>query len=121
MEIPMALFLMKHAALSRKRLEAVELPPFRAAIAAGVSSVMTAHLLLPELDRERPATLSAAVLTGLLRHDLDFEGLVVTDALVMEAITAHHGAGEAAVLEGNDRIFADIAAARDVGTATVIA
>jgi beta-glucosidase len=84
--------------LSRKRLEAVELPPFRAAIAAGVSSVMTAHLLLPELDRERPATLSAAVLTGLLRHDLGFRGLVVTDALVMEAITAHHGAGEAAVL-----------------------
>jgi len=83
---------------SRERLEAVELPPFRAAIAAGVASVMTAHLLLPELDRERPATLSAAVLTGLLRHDLGFEGLVVTDALVMEAITAHHGAGEAAVL-----------------------
>jgi beta-glucosidase len=83
---------------SRERLEAVELPPFRAAIAAGVASVMTAHLLLPELDREQPATLSAAVLTGLLRHDLGFEGLVVTDALVMEAITAHHGAGEAAVL-----------------------
>ena len=83
---------------SRERLEAVELPPFRAAIAAGVASVMTAHLLLPELDRERPATLSAAVLTGLLRSDLGFEGLVVTDALVMEAITAHHGAGEAAVL-----------------------
>jgi len=83
---------------SRERLEDVELPPFRAAIAAGVASVMTAHLLLPELDRERPATLSAAVLTQLLRHDLGFGGLVVTDALVMEAITAHHGAGEAAVL-----------------------
>jgi len=83
---------------NRERLEAVELPPFRAAIAAGVASVMTAHLLLPELDRERPATLSAAVLTGLLRSDLGFGGLVVTDALVMEAITAHHGAGEAAVL-----------------------
>ena len=83
---------------SRARLEAVELPPFRAAIAAGVASVMTAHLLLPELDRERPATLSAAVLTGLLRQELGFGGLVVTDALVMEAITAHHGAGEAAVL-----------------------
>jgi beta-glucosidase len=83
---------------SRERLEAVELPPFRAAIAAGVASVMTAHLLLPELDRERPATLSAAVLTGLLREELGFAGLVVTDALVMEAITAHHGAGEAAML-----------------------
>ena len=83
---------------SRERLEAVELPPFRRAIAAGVASVMTAHLLLPSLDRERPATLSAAVLTDLLRHDLGFEGLVVTDALVMEAIAGRHGAGEAAVM-----------------------
>ena len=83
---------------SRERLEAVELPPFRAAIAAGVAAVMTAHLQLPALDPERPATLSAAVLTDLLRSDLGFGGLVVTDALVMEAITAHHGAAEAAVL-----------------------
>jgi len=83
---------------SRVRLEEVELPPFRSAIAAGVASVMTAHLQLPALDPERPATLSAAVLTELLRDDLGFGGLVVTDALVMEAITAHHGAAEAAVL-----------------------
>ena len=83
---------------SRARLEAVELPPFRAAIAAGVAAVMTAHLQLPALDAERPATLSAAVLTQLLRGDLSFGGLVVTDALVMEAISAHHGPAEAAVL-----------------------
>ncbi|MFM7653072.1 MAG: glycoside hydrolase family 3 N-terminal domain-containing protein, partial [Vulcanococcus sp.] len=83
---------------SRERLEAMELPPFRAAIAAGVASVMTAHLLLPALDPRRPATLSEAVLSGLLRRDLGFGGLVVTDALVMEAIAAHHGAAEAAVL-----------------------
>ena len=83
---------------SRARLEAVELPPFRAAIGAGVAAVMTAHLLLPALDPERPATLSAAVLSQLLRADLGFGGLVVTDALVMEAITAHHGPAEAAVL-----------------------
>jgi beta-glucosidase len=83
---------------SRERLEAVELPPFRQAIASGVATVMTAHLLLPELDPERPATLSGRVLTQLLRHDLGFEGLVVTDALVMEAIAARHGAGESAVL-----------------------
>jgi len=82
----------------RDRLEAVELPPFRAAIAAGVAAVMTGHLVLPALDASRPATLSAAVLTDLLRRDLGFGGLVVTDALVMEAIAAHHGAGEAAVL-----------------------
>jgi beta-glucosidase len=83
---------------SRERLEAVELPPFRAAIAAGVASVMTAHLLMEALDGARPATLSPAVLDGLLRRDLGFEGLIVTDALVMEAITAHHGPGEAALL-----------------------
>jgi len=82
----------------RARLEAIELPPFRAAIAAGVSAVMTAHLVLPALDPERPATLSPAVLSGLLRRELGFGGLVVTDALVMEAISGHYGAGEAAVL-----------------------
>jgi beta-glucosidase len=83
---------------SRERLDAIELPPFRRAIACGVASLMTAHLLLPELDPERPATLSAHVLTQLLRHDMGFDGLVVTDALVMEAIAARYGPGEAAVL-----------------------
>ena len=82
----------------RQRLEAIELPPFRAAIVAGVATVMTAHLLLPALDPQRPATLSAAVLTGLLRQELGFNGLVVTDALMMEAISANYGPGEAAVL-----------------------
>ena len=83
---------------SRERLEAVELPPFRDAIAAGVAAVMTAHLSLPALDPQRPATLSAAVLSDLLREELGFAGLVVTDALVMEAIAGRYGAGEAAVL-----------------------
>jgi beta-glucosidase len=82
----------------RARLEAIELPPFRSAIEAGVAAVMTAHLLLPALDPDRPATLSPAVLTELLRGELGFSGLVVTDALVMEAITGRWGAGEAAVL-----------------------
>ena len=109
---------------SRARLEAVELPPFRAAIAAGVASVMTAHLLLEALDAERPATLAPAVLDGLLRRDLGFEGLVVTDALVMEAITAHHGPGEAALLAftaGADLILmpADADAAIDALVAAI--
>ena len=82
----------------RERLERVELPPFRAAIEAGVATLMTAHLLLPELDPGRPATLSPLVLDQLLRKELGFGGLVVTDALVMEAIAARWGAGEAAVL-----------------------
>ncbi len=83
---------------SRERLERIELPPFRQAIAAGVASVMTAHLLLPSLDPDLPATLSPVVLNDLLRQELGFDGLVVTDALVMEAITGRYGAGEAAVL-----------------------
>ena len=83
---------------SRERLEAVELPPFRAAIAAEIAAVMSAHLVLEPLDRERPATLSRPVLDGLLRRELGFEGLVITDALVMEAITASHGPDEAVVL-----------------------
>ena len=68
---------------SKERLAAVELPPFQEVITAGVDSVMTAHLLLPELDPNHPATLSTTVLTNLLRHDLHFDGLVVTDALLM--------------------------------------
>jgi len=83
---------------SRQRLADVELPPFAACIDAGVAAVMTAHLMLPALDAERPATLSKAVLTDLLRGQLGFDGLVVTDALVMEAISQRYGAGEAAVL-----------------------
>jgi beta-glucosidase len=83
---------------SLERLEAVELPPFAAAIDAGIDAVMSAHLVLSALDQERPATLSRHVLSGLLREQLGFEGLVVTDALVMEAISSHYGGSEAAVM-----------------------
>jgi beta-glucosidase len=108
----------------RERLEAVELPPFRRAIAAGVASVMTAHLLLPALDPVLPATLSPAVLDGLLRRDLGFDGLIVTDALVMEAIAGRWGPGEAAVLAlaaGADLVLmpADADAALDAIVAAV--
>ena len=83
---------------TRERLEQLELAPFRASIAAGIDSVMTAHLQIPSLDPDRPATLSKAVLNDLLRDQMGFQGLVVTDALVMEAIRAHHSAGDAALL-----------------------
>ncbi|MGF1513508.1 MAG: glycoside hydrolase family 3 N-terminal domain-containing protein [Elainellaceae cyanobacterium] len=82
----------------RDRLEAIELPPFEAAIAAGVDSVMSAHLLVPALDPQRPATLSPKILTGVLRQDLGFDGLIVTDALVMGAIAQKYGTGEASVM-----------------------
>ena len=73
----------------RERLEAVELPPFRAGIAAGAGAVMTAHVALPALDPDlrNPATFSAPIATALLRDDLGFDGLVFTDSMRMRAIT----------------------------------
>lgn len=82
----------------RARLEQVELAPFRQAITAGVDAIMTAHLQVPELDQQLPATLSAAILTDMLRRGWGFEGIVVTDALIMGAITQHYGPYEAAVM-----------------------
>ena len=83
----------------RWRLEDVELRPFRAAIAADVDGVMTAHLAVPALDPgpERPATLSPPILTGLLRNRLRFDGLVVTDALHMDGVGDRDEAASVAV------------------------
>ncbi len=83
---------------SRERLESVELVPFRAAIAAGTDAVMTAHVAVPALGPpDLPATLSPATLTGLLRDELGFKGLVITDALDMGGIVKGFPAGDAAV------------------------
>ncbi len=81
------------------RLESVELVPFRAAIDAGVASIMTGHLAVTALepDTSLPATLSPRISTGLLRDQLGFEGLLVTDALDMAGVTALYPPGEAAV------------------------
>jgi len=91
------------------RLDSLELVPFRAGIAAGADVVMSAHIAFPALTgSNEPATLSAAVLTGLLRDSLRFPGLVVTDALMMGAIVAKYGAGEATVrafLAGSDLLL----------------
>jgi beta-N-acetylhexosaminidase len=82
----------------RERLNQVELVPFKAAIDAGVDAVMTAHIAVPALaPPDLPATLSPAILTGLLRNDLGFKGLVVTDALEMGGIAKGFSAGDAAV------------------------
>ena len=82
----------------RARLDSLELVPFKAAIAAGVDSIMTAHIAVPALaPPDLPATLSPAILTGLLRKDLDFKGLIVTDALDMGGIAKGYSSGEAAV------------------------
>lgn len=84
---------------NRERLEHLELVPFRAAISSGVSSVMTGHLSVPavEPDPNTPATLSHNILTGLLRNELGYHGLIVTDAMEMGGITVRYAPGEAAV------------------------
>jgi len=80
------------------RLNAVELVPFRAGIAAGAKAVMSAHLALPNIDPSgRPATLSAPILTGMLRKQLGFDGIVVTDGMRMQGITDQFSAAEAAI------------------------
>lgn len=104
----------------RSRLDAVELKPFRAAINGGVDLIMTAHVTFPAIDSSTvisrldhtpiyvPATLSARVLTGLIRNTLGFEGVVVTDCLQMKAITDHFGPEDAvirAVQAGTDIIL----------------
>lgn len=72
---------------TREEFEALDLPPFQAAIDAGVDAVMTAHILVPSLDDSGlPATLSEPILTGWLRERLDYDGLIVTDALDMDGV-----------------------------------
>jgi beta-N-acetylhexosaminidase len=80
-----------------ERLNAVELLPFKAAIDAGVASIMTAHILIPALDAERPATLSPAIVDGLLKKRLGYAGLVLSDDLEMKAISGRYGHSEATV------------------------
>lgn len=79
-------------------VHARDLLPFRAAIAAGSKSVMSAHILLPALDPKRPATLSPQILTGLLREELGFEGPIVTDGMEMQAIVSTYGIERGSVL-----------------------
>ncbi|WP_046214931.1 glycoside hydrolase family 3 protein [Paenibacillus wulumuqiensis] len=82
----------------RTRLELVELLPFRRAIEAEVDLIMSAHVIFPAFEPESiPATLSHAVLTGLLREQMGFEGLIITDCLEMHAIARHFPIPEAAV------------------------
>jgi beta-N-acetylhexosaminidase len=80
-----------------QRLISTELVPFDAAIASGVPLVMTAHILLPQIDPENPASLSRAMLDGVLRRRLRFGGVVLADDLGMGAIAERYGPGEAAV------------------------
>jgi beta-N-acetylhexosaminidase len=81
----------------RDRLEAVELVPFKTAIEANVASIMTAHILIPALDEQRPATLSPQIVDGLLKKKLGYQGLVLSDDLEMKAVSGRYGIPEATV------------------------
>jgi beta-N-acetylhexosaminidase len=84
--------------IDRARLDAIELPPFRAAIEEGVGGVMSAHIALPRIETQKlPATLSPKMLTGVLRNEMHFNGVIFTDALNMRGVAAHYPEGEAAV------------------------
>jgi beta-N-acetylhexosaminidase len=81
-----------------ERLREIELAPFRAAIEAGVATMMTAHVLVPALDEQRPATLSKRIVTGLLREELHYNGVIVSDDLEMKALASDYRVPESAVL-----------------------
>lgn len=82
--------------MNSKELEEINLPPFKAAVGAGVSAVMTSHAIYPHLEPELPATLSPRVLTTLLRKTLGFQGLIITDDLEMGAIYKKWGVPQGA-------------------------
>ncbi|MFI2374247.1 glycoside hydrolase family 3 protein [Streptomyces sp. NPDC018964] len=84
---------------TREEWERLDAPPFRAAIGAGIDSVMTAHIVVPALDAsEDPATLSRPILTGILREELGYDGVVVTDSLGMEGVRTKYGDDRVPVL-----------------------
>lgn len=77
---------------TREQWAELDAPPFRAAVAAGIDSIMTAHIVVPALDpSEDPATLSRPILTGILREELGYDGVVVTDSLGMEGVRTKYG------------------------------
>jgi beta-N-acetylhexosaminidase len=82
------------------RLENIELVPFRAAIDAGLDAIMTAHIALPRISEspQVPATLSTRIIGGILRSEMGFDGVVITDGLEMQGIVEQYGSGRAAVL-----------------------
>jgi beta-N-acetylhexosaminidase len=108
---------------TRAQLEAIDLPPFRAAIAEGVDTIMTAHVVVRSVDPSgAPATMSRPILTGLLRGELDYDGLIVTDALDMGGATGDYPPDVAPVKAfqaGADQLV--LAPQMDVAHAAVLA
>jgi beta-N-acetylhexosaminidase len=101
----------------------VNLPPFRAAIERGVASIMTAHIIVRALDPDLPGTLSRRVLTGLLREELGYEGIIVTDAMSMAGVAEGWGVERAAVMTvqaGADIVMATGATEEGIRTARAL-
>jgi beta-N-acetylhexosaminidase len=82
---------------AREELELLELLPFRMSIENGADAVMVAHILLPEIDAKSPSSMSSPIITNILRNELGFKGVVMTDDMTMAAITKHYEIGEASV------------------------
>ncbi|WP_438432174.1 beta-N-acetylhexosaminidase [Gorillibacterium sp. sgz500922] len=92
----------------RDRLDQIELVPFKKAVQAGADAVMVAHILLPKFDDTYPASFSKAIIGGMLRKDLGFQGVVFTDDMTMGAVAEHYDLGDAAVrsiLAGGDVVL----------------
>jgi beta-glucosidase-like glycosyl hydrolase len=95
---------------ARESLDKTEFPPFKAGISAGAGAIMTAHIEMPALDpaANTPTTLSRPIVSGLLRGEMGFDGLIYTDSMGMAGVTKLHTPGEAAVLAikaGNDIVL----------------
>jgi beta-N-acetylhexosaminidase len=91
-----------------KQLQALELIPFKKAIQNGADVVMVAHILLPQIDDQFPASMSKKVITNVLRNQLNYEGVIITDDMTMGAVIKNYGIGEAAVASlkaGSDLIL----------------
>lgn len=86
-----------HVLHDLSRLKNIELPPFQAACRAGVAGIMTAHIIYEALDSQYPATMSERIIDGLLRKEIGYDGLVISDDLEMKAITDHFGVNQAVV------------------------
>lgn len=94
---------------SLEELQALELAPFQIAVSRNAPAMMTAHIVYPALDAENPATMSKPILTGLLRDQWNYQGVVITDGMDMHAIAGRYGVGNAAVralLAGADMVMA---------------
>lgn len=99
-------------AVDPRPYDELDLAPFRAAIAAGVPMLMSAHVVFPALDANRPATLSRRILGDLLRHELEFDGVLVSDALEMKAIADRYGeaaGARIALAAGADQVIVAVA------------